>query len=383
MAQSVSKANGFAERPVLDVQLRRYARSYRRRLRKFAARSREANDLLYTFPAAAFIIGGGHGNPLHRGNAARALVNGASLRNVSCELDIPFWIRRLPPEAFAETIAHVPCSEAIARKIVNHIPKDPAATAMWFSWVNRANLYCDEEFALWVAKKKFWRASANEAAVLLPLAAYAWYSRTKRTEARGLVDHPWSPGQSISSAEKEARSWFMKIVTEYCGDKRGHSGRWFVTQRVSGFRFVPLTTPEDLQNEGRRMNHCVAMYAAKVAIGECLIYGIRRCNKHVATMEIRPRWQGNGKPDIVQLAGPYNDQVDESICRAAVSWLNRQGKFPFVKKGAGLGLPIDEARWNRLWAPYKAAKPNVKCIRKLDPNDFNRRLDRLPYEIRQ
>ncbi len=382
MAQLVSEAGGLAERPVLDVQLRRYARSYRRRLRKFAARSREANDLLYSFPAAAFTIGGGHGNPLRRGNAGRALANGAKLRAIANELELPFWTRRLPPEAFTETIAHVPNSAAFALQILNKVPKDSATTAMWFSWVSRANLYCDEEFALWLAKQKFWHTGKNDATNLLPLAAYSWYSRNDGGPARGFIERPWTRHMSAANALKYAHGWFMKLVTEYCRDGKSNSGRWFVTQRVSGLRFIPLTTPADLTEEGRKMNHCVAMYASKVAIGECLIYGIRRGNDHVATMEVGPKWRGNGEPTIVQLAGPYNDNPDESICRAADTWLRRQGKYPFVKRGSSQGIPLDKARWEKLWAPFKSDKGNVRCVRRLDPNNMYSRLERLYYDTR-
>ena len=56
MSREQHVASGVPSRLPLDVQLRRYHRSFRRRLRKFARTSDRLKDLVYTFPAAAVAV---------------------------------------------------------------------------------------------------------------------------------------------------------------------------------------------------------------------------------------------------------------------------------------------------------------------------------------
>lgn len=375
MSRAPSRAPDTALRPALDVQLRRYHRSYRRRLRKLARADDRLKDLVYTFPAAAFALAGGHGNPLFRADANRLVRDGASLRAVGKALGFPNWVRRMPPETFVEAIGEMPDGERFVRRVSNQVPSEPELCAMWLQWVLRGNAWCDEEFALWIARQRIWEEHGVDAQVLQPLAVFAWFSRAEGTTARGLIAQPWTPEMSFLKALEGARSWFIRCLSDYCKDDRRAMGRWFVTQRCSGFRVVPLRTPEALRDEGNRMSHCVGDYANQVMTGACLIYSIRRGNDHVATMELRPHWEENGRPAIVQLRGPENDDVGADIAQAVKKWILRQGRYPFSGADQLSRMPFDQERWAKLWAPFFEAKGDR--VRAIKPLEFHRSLDDL------
>ena len=150
---------------VIEKQIKRYAKGYQRRLRKLVKTSSRLGDLLYSFPAAAFAVVSGYGDHNRRGEAVVLVKDGADLRSVAVVLGLPTWTRRLPPEAFTEPLGNLPDNEAFNRKIVNFIPKEPAATAMWLNWLQAARAGCHEDFALWLAAQKIYTSEPPQGAV--------------------------------------------------------------------------------------------------------------------------------------------------------------------------------------------------------------------------
>ncbi len=230
---------------------------------------------------------------------------------------------------------------------------------MWLAWVLQAHALGGETFALWIAAQNIYHDDEVAAEALLPLAAYAWYSVNAGETARGLIERPWTAEISFARAVMETRNLLLRIVLDHCRDDRGGSGRWFVPQRVSGLRFMPLRTLSDLVNEGERMNNCVANYAELVAAGACLIYSIRRGNEHVATLEVRSFMGQTDRPIAAQLEGPGNRPATEAVARAVSTWISRQGRYPVAVAGQLTGVPVDAARWSAVWQPYWTACPTA------------------------
>ncbi len=360
MSGDSSIVSDHTTRPKLDVQLRRYHRSYRRRLRKFAHTGNHMRDLVFAFPAAAFTLASGHGDSRRRADALALVRSGARLRDVANALDLPGWSRRIPPEAFVEPIGVLPMADDFTRRIVCLVPKDLQGSAMWFQWVKRSNVLCDDQFALWIAKQRFWHNDHGSCAMLQPLAAYAWFSLAGDAAVLRLMEQRWSPKMRIAKAVAIARDWLKRGLAGLCDSNGRLAGRWLETQRCRGFQIVPLRTPEELQQEGRRMNHCVGSYAAKVASGTCLIYSVRQGTKSVATVEVLPHWSIDGKPHIAQLRGPRNEDVDAAIRSVVKTWLSRQGPYPLVGGDWLSRLPSNDDRWARFWSPYRNAKGDCK-----------------------
>lgn len=77
----------------------------------------------------------------------------------------------------------------------------------------------------------------------------------------------------------------------------------------------PITTLEDLQEEGRLMHHCVASYVEAILSGQCYIYRILQPQR--ATIEVRFR---GDQASIRQVALAYNGKPDEDTLRVVQQW---------------------------------------------------------------
>ncbi len=341
-----------AVRPTLDTWLRRYARSYRRRLRKTVRTSPRLGDLIYSFPGAAFALVSGYGTPERRGATVALVKEGADLKTVAAALGVPYWLRLLPPEAFSEPLPPVPAIAGFDRQVKNLIPKPPAAAAMWLSWLIRAQAAGGDKFAIWLAGQRIYVADAGSAVPLTALAAYVWYSASPRSVAGGLIGKPWQSGMRLNAAANETREWIGRIVFGYCRADVQTVDGWLRPQKVSGYRIVPLLQAEALRDEGGRMHNCVADYAQAVEAGRCFIYGVRRGNRSIATMEVVAGNGRNAGPAIAQLLAPHNEEAPEAVWSAARKWLTRQGPCPLPLAGGWGRAKVDPERWEKVWTPY-------------------------------
>jgi hypothetical protein len=353
MACAPRKA-GTAYACQLETQLRRFPRGYRRRLRKLARASSRLGELLYTFPALAFSLAAGGGTLAARDETMKLVKDGRPLIAAAGALGLPAWMRRLPPEAFTEALGSISVSEAFGLRIVNHIPADPGATAMWLRWVLAGARACGESFALWLAKQTVYHEDSSGKTPLLPLAAFAWFSKSSDGVARKLMVKPWHDGISFASAIETSREWLERVIYDCCHDERFNCKNWFLAQEFHGYRFIPLLTPDQLVEEGQKMRNCVATYAQKAAIGACLIYSIRKHGRRIATLEVVPGATG---PFIRQLYAAGNEPAGEEVRGAVSLWLSRQGAYPPIAKDWIAQVPIHRGRWDAVWHPYLEARP--------------------------
>lgn len=347
-----------AREHALETQIKRFGKGYQRRLRKLVKVSSRLGDVLYAFPAAAFALVSGRADHARRGEAVRMIKDGASLKLVAKTLDLPVWTRRLPPEAFETPLGVLPDGEAFARSVANHVPKDAEATAMWLRWVMAGHEGCDENFALWLARQRIYRADINVGTPVLPLATYAWFSKhCDEQRARRLVQRPWHKGVTLASAVDSMGTWFTRMLLDVTrADQTRGPGRYSGRKRHRLISFVQLRTPAELQEEGDAMDHCVGSYAAEVARGNCVIYSVRKAGQRVATMEIRWVYGHNRPPIVNQLRGYANAVVTDEVRKAVAEWMKGQDAFMFDSPHMIGNLPIDETRWRAIWTDYIAQK---------------------------
>ena len=345
---------------VLEKQIRRFAKTYQRRLRKLVKTSSRLGDLLYSFPAAAFAIVSGYGDHNRRGDAVRLVKDGASLKMVAGALELPLWTRRLPPEAFVRELQDLPDGPDFNRKIANLIPKDPEAATMWLAWLQAARTGCDDDFALWLASQKIYASGwhcGQAPTPVLPLATFAWFSSHGDRPARRLMETPWHRKMGLGAAIKGMAGWFERVLLDLTrADAKRGPGRYSKRRAGSQYNLVPLVTARELYEEGEAMNHCAATYALAVAQGHCMIFSVRRFERRVATLEIRWSRDRRARPYINQLLGHSNSAVDRDVYLAVSDWLAQNQNLVCAPSLAGFGDNLDETRWRSLWADYIADK---------------------------
>lgn len=86
-----------------------------------------------------------------------------------------------------------------------------------------------------------------------------------------------------------------------------------------GYKLIPLLTPDQLQEEGNRMEHCVGSYTKKVADGRCIIYSLRdKEDNSKVTIELV------GK-NINQARAFHNRVPDETLSSIIKTWEKKFG----------------------------------------------------------
>lgn len=362
LSGAAAPSSRAAERQPFEQYIRRFERSLRHRLRKLKAESPWLGDLLYTFPGAAVCIAAGRQPASRRQEAKRLVVEGRSLSQAAAALGLPLWTRSLPPEAFTGPLGDLPGGHDFARRIANCLPRRPEESAMWLRWVSYGSTVAGPEFALWLAREDFYHADPSGGTPILPLAAYAWFSSQPGTVGRNLMRRRWSPGMQFVIAVGEAAAWLDRVLLDYCLGWFDANG-WYRDSAVGVYRFIPLLSRRSLEEEGSRMNNCVATYATKVSSGRCLIYSVRRGARRVATLEIVTG--RGGAPAINQLYGPHNTQPPCDVKWAVESWLAQRTKCPL---GSPTDTPLRDAspaaaqRWREVWKPFRESRPELAAV---------------------
>ena len=103
----------------------RFAYPARREVRRLMRLSPRLADLAVVFPGAMYALATRRGTQEARDAAMALIEDGAALKSVARALELPLWLRRLPPEAFQKAIAPVPASESFTRRVATRLPAAP------------------------------------------------------------------------------------------------------------------------------------------------------------------------------------------------------------------------------------------------------------------
>ena len=150
------------------------------------------------------------------------------------------------------------------------------------------------------------------------------------------------PGAPFGSVA-QVRAWHDDLVAQWQvhrAPRRRVLAGPFPPPPVPGNAWmVPLTSQQDLDEEGREMGHCVAVYGARVLRGWCYLFKV--LGPHRATVEIRRSGpiRGAGAADrptlrwnLVQIQGRHNSVVPMAT-RAVVERYLREAQAPVYGRG--------------------------------------------------
>ena len=142
-------------------------------------------------------------------------------------------------------------------------------------------------------------------------------------------DPRWSLAEACAAAMRwhrqladNARRYALEAMARTSEAEVADYGTMPLEKTIGAFSFVALRTERELLEEGAVLHHCVGSYWPSVQGGFSRIYGVRRGDRRVATMELAPHGRasgvhGWGTARLVQLRGPCNmDPVPD--VRAAV-----------------------------------------------------------------
>ena len=351
-SNSVSSANCYPSRSPARI-VERFDSQFREEIARLTKRSKVFEDLLQSFPGLLIAIVSEYGDEKNRRNAQRKLVTGGKLREAAKIFGVPWWLRKLPPEAFTESLKLLPDTEQFSRQISNLIPENTAEIPEWFRSVSRANEICHEKFALWVAKRPvFYKNPDNENYPLELVAAWAWHADQPHTEGFELLKKHWHPRMNSYMAIEEAKSWYNRSKMAILFGETELEDTWLSGGEACGYRFSPLRTASDFFAESEKMNNCLDQYADHLKFGDIRVFSVWKDQTRVANIEIGAHEDDRSIPTIEQVRGPQNSRVSPEVWRAAYAWIGSQD-FTLYRQMKSASLPQERQNYpNRFWHRY-------------------------------
>ncbi|WP_291173341.1 hypothetical protein [Hyphomicrobium sp.] len=364
MKSSYSVPGAFPDEETRDVEkmVNRFDAARRSGVRRLVNSSPRVLDLAVAFPGALYALASRQGAHQRRQKALDLVVAGAPLKDVALALDLPLWLRRLPPEAFSGSMGALPKSETFARRIANHLPTSAENSAFWLRSVVFGAHACDDYFALWLAQQAIFMEPGEPECLFGLLAAYAWFSNADLARARGLIVVPWRPEMALDTAVCAAKSWLnrMRLVLQL--GEGVITDPWLQPGEARGYSFVPLLDHGAILAEAYAMQNCADQYADRLARDKCRLFSIRRRGVRVATLEIGPHPREAGVLAISQLKARHNLPASAETWQAAHTWMGVQKDLRRTVNGTQTERPFDTEAWSQLMATYRVRKGGAAWI---------------------
>ncbi|MGH1350041.1 MAG: PcfJ domain-containing protein [Methyloligellaceae bacterium] len=318
---------------------------------------------MLSFPGLLFALATDFGTEDARYMAYEKIYAGENLKNASESLSLPWWMRKLPPQAFETPLeGKLPDSEIFSKHIVNLIPEQEYDLPVWLRKVIRSYQLCDESFALWVAGIPLLYTRAHEVCesddTLELLAAWAWYSQNTDTDAHQLIQTLWHPNMGIHKALDAAKTWYNRAKLVLFIGESGIQDCWLEGDRINGFDIVPLRTAQDFITESQLMNNCLDQYADQIRFHRVRVFSVRREGTPIANIEIGPHEDDRTMPSIEQVRGPKNRRVNPLIWQLAYNWMGKQN-FSSRQNGPNWPRITTPANAHPLWQPFQQALHNA------------------------
>ena len=342
---------------LLECQLRRYHPRFQEAVCGLAMRHSRIADLAASFPALLFALAVPRPGLDPEPAIARA-IDGLAHANVAAAADLPLWLRKLPPEAFARPIMKLPDGALFRRQIANHLPHSPKLAPTWLGFVADVADLAHESAAVWIAREFVRDSRCVNAARLRLISLWSWFSNQPGTFGHGLITRLWTRGMRIGPAMAAAEDWRMRITLHLNLGRQPITDMWLRATRVADYDFLPLSSIAAITEEADTMRNCLCTYGYNLAHNHSRLWSVRRDGQRVATLSVACRGR-DPLPNIVELKGARNVEVSQELWWAARQWLHMHDLPQIRMRRTWDPAPLDRATWTSLWRPYWLAK---RCI---------------------
>jgi PcfJ-like protein len=334
-----------------DERLDAFVPEQRAIVRDFASRSSALLDLADSFPALLFALATGYATLPKRERAIVLICAGEPLREAAEVLGVAWWMRKLPPQAFACPLPELPNDADFSLRISSLMPQDAARASCWLTRVGHACEAAGPAYALWLARHSELSGPPDD--FFKFMAAWAWFSGRPGHLGHRLLRRPWSADMSFKRAREELAAWRHRVRLIECLGP-GIERPWLSDGKASGFDFVALRTVDDFIAESEALDNCLDQYADQLYSGLTAVFSIRKGARRVACVEIGLHEEEVTMPTIVQLRGARNRRAAPELWQATFAWLGGQPLVP-LSPGDHLPKPLRRAATRReLWGPYLA-----------------------------
>lgn len=325
-----------------------------------AAQDDRLADLAVSFPALLFALA----RPRRGFDPSAALTavrEGVRLRELARLSGVPMWLRKLPSETFIAPIPELPDTPAFRCRVADAIPPSPRVAPIWFETLCEALAWGTPEAAIWLGYYRKYRRDALPTKTVRLLMLWAWYTGQPSAPTPFRSDDAWRKEMSLKAAKESADDWFSQVRLHMTLDATPISDPWLKPQTVGAFKFVPLTTSQDLIDEAEALSNCLALngYGYSILRDRSRIWSIRKDGKPVAACEVA-RTKKFFAPQITQLEGPNNSTVDREVAEAVYRWISAHNFASHqFEDPHHAPMKLDKRLWVRTWRPYWLAKRRI------------------------
>lgn len=329
-----------------------------------------------TFPGLLFALATDRTTRATRDVALRLIDGGAPLRQVAKAVDLPWWMRRLPPECFREPLpAELPDGGEFGHRIANLVPAEAAEAARWLARVLDAHAIAGCDYALWIARQRRFPTGVTGEISETLLAAWAWFSLRPETAAFATIRVPWSADISLRRALEEAKAWSLRLDLAVALGQ-GIADPWFAGGERGAFSFVPLQRLEEFLAESVVMGNCLDQFADQVRAGMTRVFSIRKAGRSIADVEIGAHPDDPAVPFIVQLRGPKNRRAGPEVWQAALLWLSSQSFRPLPRPNETAERVRRQQLIRVLWRPLLETVKGTAHERRIQALAFAKEVSR-------
>ncbi len=334
-----------------------------RRLDAFAPPVREAvcqlasagsrlEELAESFPALLFALATGYGTSAKRRQTIEAVLAGRPLRDAASQLGLPFWLRKLPPQALLRPLSNLPDDPAVTNRLASLVPLQPSAMGPWLERVSLAHLSGRADITVWTAQQYRGTTPQPVSDGFLRTQAWCWFAGQPGLRGEQLLASRWKPGIGARRAAQESALWLQRIELDACLG-RGLRDSWLAEGSVQGFDFVALRNADDFIAEALAMDNCLDRYADRLTNRAVRIFSIRRDGRSVADVEISGHDRELGMPAVAQLRAARNRRATLEVWQATYAWLGSQPVRP-VEPSLTVKAPPSRRRKRlvAIWQPY-------------------------------
>jgi hypothetical protein len=334
----------------LQRQLQRFDKRYRKPIAMLIGQHDAVADLAFSFPALLFALACPH-KGLNRQAVLQAVAAGVPLKALAELAGIPLWLRKLPPEAFAQPIRKLPSDPSFKSQIGNCIPK-PKQALEWLSCAYALAEIGHGPFVAWGLREALKEETTKwQKCNLRLLAVWSWYSLHGENAVADCTETRWQPNMTIGKAVEVAGRWRTDLRRKLTARESSITDFWFEPARIAGFDFEPFTDYVQIRHEAKRMKNCLAGYTVSVAEDRCRLWKVVRDGKTEAVLEITDGY-GLQLLAVNELRGPENDDVSLEIAKAVRRWQNLQPEERLLpRKSKEDDAPLQDV-WVAMWKPY-------------------------------
>ncbi|GAA4371252.1 hypothetical protein GCM10023185_46550 [Hymenobacter saemangeumensis] len=181
-----------------------------------------------------------------------------------------------------------------------------------------------QDDSFWMSVVDFFRATPLvDAQHFGPVCDWIYFKRSVGTATEPAQPNFSLKGRSMASVLAYTAAWHRQQARESRYDPYGYESATWPGLPVADFvggvgdlvRITQLTSYRQLQEEGRRLGHCVASYWFSCQRGRCGIFSLTMGGTRCLTLEVSKNYT------VVQARGKYNRSMNEQEQKWVLDWL--------------------------------------------------------------